>query len=102
MNNLGHVVGYHWDCDFTFDEAFAWTPQSGLVTLEMPAEVFDSEAVDVNDSEEIVGTMQTSDAGVRAFLYSDGWLIDLGVLPGALWSGASGRTLAPSASRPMR
>ena len=49
INNLGHVVGFHWNCALD-DEAFVWMPESGLVTLERPPEFSEAEAWDISDS----------------------------------------------------
>ena len=72
LNELGHVVGYYFQCDDpTLDEAFVWRPETGLVTLERPPGVISAKAVDVNDAGQIVGELDISGdgLGIMAFLH---------------------------------
>ncbi len=66
INNLGHVVGYHCDCGFlsSSDDAFVWTPESGLVTLSFPAGTIRKRAFDINDAGYIVGEFDAPDDGL--------------------------------------
>jgi probable HAF family extracellular repeat protein len=70
LNNLGHVVGYHRDCEFESNEAFVWTPESGLVTLDFPGDTIRKKAFDINDAGQIVGEVDFVGDGldVLAFL----------------------------------
>ena len=75
LNDAGDVAGYHWDCSLeSWDQAFVWTPDSGLVTLGGPPNTFTSQAHDVNDAGQIVGELDiTGDGlGILAFLYNLG------------------------------
>ena len=66
MNELGHVVGYHCDCGFlsASDDAFVWTPESGLVTLPFPAGTIRKRAFDINDAGYVVGEFDAPDDGL--------------------------------------
>ncbi|MHC4414650.1 MAG: hypothetical protein ACYS0G_05145 [Planctomycetota bacterium] len=77
LNNLGHVVGYHWDCEWESDEAFVWTPESGLVTLDFPGDTIRKKAFDINDAGQIVGHVDFIGDGldVLAFLHDGDDLI---------------------------
>ncbi len=95
INNLGHIVGYYDVCLGDTQRAFLWTPEGGMQTLEMPDGVLSARASDINDVGQIVGTMGGVVTPFRAYLYDQGKFLDLGVLPGAHWSGASALNLEP-------
>ena len=48
-----------------------------------------SSASGINDAGQVVGTSYSSDGRPRAFLWSDGVMIDLGALPGHIQAGAN-------------
>ena len=78
LNDDGAVVGYYWCSGWEHEEAFVWTAKEGFVTLERPQGVVSARAVDINDHPDrhIVGTVDISGLGTRAFLI-DGqeWII---------------------------
>ena len=70
LNDLGQVVGYHRQCvELTDEEAFVWSPGTGMVTLERPAGVTRAEAFDINDAGEIVGEMEIAGLALVAFIH---------------------------------
>jgi uncharacterized membrane protein len=87
LNDLGDVVGYYW-YPISYDRAFVWTRDSGLITLDMPAGTRTSRAYDVSNGGQIVGTLDINDDGLSylAFL-SDGRAFEvLGTLPSGNFS----------------
>lgn len=70
LNDLGWVVGHVISCVIGPDVAFLWTPQGGLEGLEMPPGASQSRAIDINNHRDpqIVGTVDISGLGTRAFL----------------------------------
>ena len=78
LNDDGAVVGYYWCSGWEHEEAFVWTAEEGFVTLERPEGVSSARALDINDhpDRQIVGTVNISGLGTRAFLI-DGqeWII---------------------------
>lgn len=93
VNDLGSVVGYHFQCDFDWGDhsAFVWTSGGGLVTLEVPSGFQQAEAHDINDAGQVVGFVYTNvnQALERAVMWEDGKVIELGLLPGATDSWAT-------------
>ena len=69
MNSYGHVVGSWQMCLETADEAFYWTPETGLVTMTRPAGVTSAIAYDINDHGQIVGGHQVNGVGWKGFVY---------------------------------
>ena len=69
MNSYGHVVGSWQMCLETADEAFYWTPETGLVTMTRPAGVTSAMASDINDHGQIVGGHQVNGVGWKGFVY---------------------------------
>ena len=89
LNENGAVVG-SWKCPVWEDnEAFVWTPASGLTTLARPTGVRSASATDISDDGVVVGTYLVANVGYRGFVYEDGKFTELSPLPGAAWSGAS-------------
>ena len=89
LNENGAVVG-RWKCPASeHDEAFVWTPDSGLTTLARPAGVSSASATDISDDGVIVGTYIVTNVGFHGFVYKDGKFTELPPLPGGAWSGAS-------------
>ncbi len=70
LNDLGWVVGHVISCVIGPDVAFLWTPEVGVEILEMPSGASQSRAIDINNhpDRQIVGTVDISDVGTRAFL----------------------------------
>ena len=68
LNEAGDVVGYV-TC-FLVQRAFRWTSETGLEILQMPPSASQSRAIDINNHPEgqIVGTVDISGLGTRAFL----------------------------------
>ena len=89
LNELGQVVGYHRQCDeLTFDEAFVWTPETGLLTLDRPTGFDGARANDINDSGDIVGSLRMNNR-FHGALWQGGQVIELGTMPGGNFSVAS-------------
>jgi probable HAF family extracellular repeat protein len=90
LNELGHVVGEHWACDWDEDHAFVWTPESGLVTLDMPPGTYTSTAYDINEASQIVGELSITgdDLGILGFLRDGDTVTTLGTMPGGTFSTA--------------
>ena len=70
VNDVGWVVGNINSCAIGPDAAFLWTPEDGLEVLDMPPEATQSRAIDINNhpDRQIVGTVDISEVGTRAFL----------------------------------
>ena len=72
INELGQIAGSRFLCGNGWgdDGAFLWTPETGIVMLDMPAGTFDSFAFDVNDAGQVIGTFDVADDGfsVLAFI----------------------------------
>lgn len=64
MNSHGHVAGSYFQCSVSADEAFYWTPDTGLITLPRSEDIFSAVATDINDSGLVVG---------RHLIIGDGW-----------------------------
>ena len=90
LNELGQVVGYHRQCDeLTDEEAFVWSPGTGLVTLERPAGVTRAEAVDMNDAGQIVGEMEIAGLGLVAFIHDGNDFMEIPPLGGTFSQAAA-------------
>ena len=83
-NEKGHVVGYHWQCGDTFgdDDAFVWTTQSALITLDRLPGFSQARAADLNDLDQIVGFMRQGLGSRFAAVWQNDSVLDLGTLPG--------------------
>lgn len=91
INDLGQVVGYYSQCGGAEgNEAFLWTPESGVVTLDPPAGVWSARAWDVNEAGQIVGVMSASGVGDRGFLWEAGDWTELSPQGGGIHAGAYG------------
>ena len=55
INEAGHIVGYLNPCVVGLNFPFVWTPESGIVPLDMPPGTNRGRALDINDAGEIVG-----------------------------------------------
>ncbi len=91
INAFGHVAGHHEKCSDQLDQAFYWTPRTGMVDLEMPAGTNSSEAADIEGTR-IVGTFDLDGDGLSGlgFVYDSGTaeFTNLGTLPGGTRSEA--------------
>jgi probable HAF family extracellular repeat protein len=78
INSAGHVAG--WSADFDLVGFQAFFSDGGPLTAIGP---FGSMALGINDSDQVVGSMRSSDTfGTHAFLYADGVVTDLnGLIP---------------------
>ena len=89
LNENGAVVG-RWKCPASeHDEAFVWTPDSGLTTLARPTGVSSAYAADISDDGVIVGTYRVTNVGSRGYVYDNGRFTELPTLTGAGWSQAN-------------
>ena len=79
INEGGQVVGAYTLCAVGGGYAFLWDGQ--INTL-----LGGASALDINDAGLIVGSMNVSGVGTRAYLYQEGQVIDLGTLPGGNFS----------------
>lgn len=79
LNDLGWVVGHVISCVIGPDVAFLWTPEGGLEALDMPPGASQSRAIDINNhpDRQIVGTVDISGLGTRAFLIDGEKLITI-------------------------
>ena len=93
LNELGDVVAHFSQCGAASgNEAYLWTPASGMTMLDRLPGVLSATSADVNNTLQITGTMGGIATPFRAYLYDQGEWLDLGVLPGAQWSGAGALT----------
>ena len=93
VNDLGDVVGHYSQCGAASgNDAYLWTRETGMTTLDRLPGVLSATSADVNDTLQIAGTMGGIVTPFRAYLYDQGQWLDLGVLPGAHWSGAGALT----------
>ncbi len=92
INELGEVVGSHDQCGDNWPDnaAYIWTPKSGLVTLGFLPGYREGGARKLNDLGQIVGalTNRMSKFRLKAALWQDGQVFDLGIPPGGNWSHA--------------
>ncbi len=99
INNAGQVVGWAWN-PARDHRAFRWTPGQGMIDLgDLGAGT--SVAFDISDNGLIVGSSQLAGPGApitHAFLWQDGVMTDLGVLPGAGAPGMFGPELVNTAA----
>jgi probable HAF family extracellular repeat protein len=99
LNNAGQVVGWAWDTARR-TRAFLWTPGSGMLDLGdlgAPTAV----AAALNDNGEVVGVAEPAGQpfGIQhAFLWRQGVMSDLGVLPEAGSPGPFGPELVNTAA----
>ncbi|MCZ6654469.1 MAG: hypothetical protein O7D91_15750 [Planctomycetota bacterium] len=88
INESGDLVGYYYHCGVGgSSEAFMWTAESGLTTLNAPPGVGTAKALDINDAGQIAGTMGGIVSPDRGFLH-DGEFVTLDPPPGGNWSNA--------------
>jgi probable HAF family extracellular repeat protein len=85
LNNRGQVVGISYLADNQTQRPFYWDRSRGLVdmgTLGGPT----GEVLDLSDSGLAVGTADLADGTHHAFVWQDGVMTDVGVVPGDLCS----------------
>ena len=81
LNNRGQVVGTSYLADNQTPHPFYWDNRRGLVdmgTLGGPT----GEALDISDSGLAVGTADLADGTHHAFVWQEGVMTDVGVVPG--------------------
>jgi uncharacterized membrane protein len=88
INEHGHIAGGYRPCDLGPSQAFVWTPESGMVELEMPSGVMSGSGLDITDGGHVVGIMGGYATSERGFYYDGSQVIDLGTLPGGTYSQA--------------
>lgn len=87
INNSGQVVGSSYLPGNAEYHAFVTGPNGvGITDLGTLGGNW-SHAVDINESGQIIGHSNTAGGGYHAFLYSDGEMIDLSLLPAILNAG---------------
>ena len=71
INELGQIAGSRFLCGNGWGNfgAILWTPETGIVMLDMPAGTFDSFAFDVNDVGQVVGTFDVAGDGFSVLAY---------------------------------
>lgn len=80
LNELGHVVGYHYCLLPENAVPFLWTAESGLTTLDMPSGTASAQARDISaDGTQVVGFFDISGDGLNniAFLIDGDELIQI-------------------------
>ena len=90
ISESGAVVGSYNSCLIGPSEAFIWTEDTGLITLERPQGYTDAGAEDIDSATGwIVGALQTPGTdGPFAAVWADGKVFDLGTMPGGDFSNA--------------
>jgi len=83
INEQGHVAGAAYNAGYSSSEAFLYDGQVAHLLGDLSGG--DSFALDLNDSDEVVGYSGLSRGVVHAFRYSSGEMEDLGTLGGD-WS----------------
>lgn len=87
INNSGQVVGRSYTPGNAETHAFVTGPNGvGITDLGTLGGTFSS-ATDINESGQIIGTASAVDGSYHAFLYSDGEMLDLSLLPAILNAG---------------
>ena len=88
INDAGVISGFEQVSTFALARAFIWTPESGQEFLEMPPNVRESWANDVNNAGVIAGSLDFDDDDLAflAMRYEAGTAVSLGTLPGGVVS----------------
>jgi len=82
MNDHGVVTGSFGSCSLGDRRPFIWSVEMGFVEIPLPPGVTDATPVDINNHNEIVGTMNDFSNGPQAFYWKDGVWTELEPLPG--------------------
>ncbi|MCH8822910.1 MAG: hypothetical protein IH984_05305 [Planctomycetes bacterium] len=92
INAFGHIAGLRTKCSDQLSQAFFWTPQTGMVDVNVPVDTFSSEAADIEGTW-IVGTFNLDGDGLSGlgFLYDSETdeFTNLGTLRGGNFSQAT-------------
>lgn len=72
LNNHGQVCGRFWHCVTLDDIGFVWTRETGIVVIPPPQGVVKMQPEDINDNEQIAGSVWLASGHQRGFLLSDG------------------------------
>ena len=88
INDAGVICGFKRHLNIGLAEAFIWTPDSGQEFLDMPPNVRESWANDVNNAGVIAGSVDFDDDDLAflAMRYEAGTVLSLGTLPGGVAS----------------
>lgn len=80
VSSAGLIAGQSNDSQVYFGHAFLWTPSGGMIDLLHTPEGASSNALDVNDSAQVVGITQSNAyAPTRGFFYDGGTVISRGL-----------------------
>ena len=94
INDLGHMVGYYTQCGGAEgNEAFLWTPEEGLITLERPSGANSAEARDINNPGQIAGyffDVPGENLGALAVVWDGNDLVEILPPSGGTFSQADG------------
>jgi len=88
INDAGVICGFDQDSSFAPARAFIWKADSGQEFLDMPPNVLESWANDVNNAGVIAGSVDFDhdDLAFLAMRYEAGTVLSLGTLPGGVAS----------------
>lgn len=86
INNSGQVVATSYTPGKSDMHAFVTGP-NGVGITDLGTLGGDTSALDINESGQIIGSSQIADGRYHAFLYSDGEMLDLSLLPTVLNAG---------------
>ena len=87
INDLGNICGDERNCASDW-EPFFWSPETGRIVLNLPPTFLQSRALDLNNSNAVVGWYHNDypDAGQFGFVWQDGLFTTLPSLPGSVTS----------------
>lgn len=88
INEHGHITGGYRPCDVGPSQAFVWTPESGMMELQMPPGTTSGSGLDITEGGHVVGIMGGYATSERGFYYDGSQVIDLGTPPGGTYSQA--------------
>ena len=73
LNDEGHIAG-HYSCPAGLESTFFWTPETGLIKIGFPPGSNGGRGYGINDSDVVVGYMNTSGWDRYAFRWEAGSL----------------------------